>query len=167
MDFFYWYRLDYCRLVVGVLDGCHAERYVSRLEQLVRDLDHEVADALDAEAVQRERLFVLTKPDRSHLHQAALYAGAEVRVGLHPVDEHHAVGLGGDFVHVHGYPAPRLAYLDDLHRGAYRRAARLLRDAQGLQDLDLAFGRGPAVTAHGWHDKGLRFHLFQDLDEGA
>src|SRR3712207_7944037 len=44
----------------------------------------------DAVAVQRERLFVLSEPDGGHLHEAALYGGAEVSVGLDPVDEHHA-----------------------------------------------------------------------------
>src|SRR5215211_3774702 len=62
------YRLDDGRFVVGVLDGRHPEEDVARLQHLIPDLDHEVADALDAEAVQRERLLVLAEPDRGHLH---------------------------------------------------------------------------------------------------
>src|SRR3712207_8188000 len=51
------------------------------------DLDHEVADALDAVAVQGEGLGVLAEADGGHLEQAALDLGAEVRVGLDPVDD--------------------------------------------------------------------------------
>src|SRR5215210_1014530 len=161
------YRLDDGRLVVGVLDGCHAEEDVSRLEHLVPYLDHEVADTLDAVTVQRERLLVLSEPDGSHLHEAALYSGAEIRVGFDPVDEHHTVGLGGDPVHVHGYPPLRLPKLHDLHRGAYRRPTELFCDAKRLQDLDLPLCRRPAVASHRRHDKRLRPHLLQDRDETA
>src|ERR671911_2162132 len=132
------YGLDDGRLVVGVLDGRHAEEDVARLEHFVPDLDHEVADTLDAVAVQGERLLVLSKPDRGHLHEAALNSGAEIRVGLYPVDEHHTVSLRGDSVHVHGYPTLRLPKLHDLHRGAYRRPTELFRDAKRLEDLDLS-----------------------------
>ena len=76
------YGLDDRRLVVGVLDGRHAEEDVAGLEHLVPDLDHEVADALDAVAVQRERLLVLSEPDRGHLHQAALYRWSGSPCGL-------------------------------------------------------------------------------------
>src|SRR5918998_502061 len=161
------YRLDYGRLVVGILDGRHAEEDVARGEHLVRDLDHEVADALDAVAVQRERLLVLAEPDRGHLHEAALYIGAEVRVRFDPVDEHNAVGLEGDPVHVHGHPSLRLPELYDLHRGTYRRPTKFLRNTQRLQDLHLSLGRGPAMAPHRGHDKGLCLHLFQDRDERA
>src|SRR5215210_2106433 len=167
VDLCHGYRLDDGRLVVGVLDGRHAEEDVATLEHLVPYLDHEVADTLDAVTVQRERLLVLSEPDRGHLHEAALYSGAEIRVGFDPVDEHHAVGLGGDPVHVYGYPTLRLPKLHDLHRGAYRRPTELLRDAKRLQDLDLPLGRSPAVTPHRRHDKRLRFHLLQDRDETA
>ena len=136
-------------------------------KDLVPDLDHKIADALDSVAVQRERLLVLAQADSGHLHQAALYVGAKIRVGFDPVDEHHAVGLRGDPVHVHGHPAPRLSELDDLHRRTYRRAAEFFRYAQRLQDLDLSLRRGPAVAAHRGHDKGLGLHLLQDLDEGT
>src|SRR5829696_235307 len=161
------YRLDDGRFVVGVLDGRNAEKDVARLEHLVPDLYHEVADSLDAVAVQRERLLVLSEPDRGHLHEAALYGRAKIRVGFDPVDEHHAVGLGGDPVHVHRHPAIRLPELDYLHRGAYRRATGLLRNAQRLQDLDLSLGRGPAVAPHRRHDKGLGPHLLYDRDKTA
>ena len=161
------YRLDDGRLVVGVLHGRDAEEDMPRLHHLVRDLDHEVADAFDAVAVQGERLLVFTQADGGHLHQAALYAGAEVRVGFDPVDEHHTVGLRGDPVHVHGHPVLRLPDLDDLHGGTYRGTAKFFRHAQGLQDLDLPLCRGPAVAAHRRHYEGLRLHLLQDLDEGA
>src|SRR5919107_68892 len=167
VDLICGYRLDYGRLVVGVLYGRHAEEDVARREHLVCDLDHEVADALDAVAVQRERLLVLAEPDGGHLHEPALYGRAEIRVGFDPVDEHHAVGLGGDPVHVHGHPALRLPELYDLHRRADRRATEFLRDAQRIQDLDLTLGRGPTMAPHRRHDKGLRFHLFQDRDERA
>ena len=167
MDLCRRYRLDDGRLVVGVLDGRDAEEDVPGFQHLVPDLDHEVADALDAVAVQRERLLVLSEPDRGHLHQATLYGRAEVRVGFDPVDEHDAVGLGGDPVHVYGYPPFRLPELYDLHRGAYRRATELFRDAQRLQDLDLSLGRSAAVAPHRGHDKRLRPHLFEDRDEGA
>src|SRR5918995_636674 len=93
VDLISGYRLDYGRLVVGVLDGRHAEEDVARCEHLVCDLDHEVADALDAVAVQRERLLVLAEPDGGHLHEPALYGRAEIRVGFDPVYEHDAVGL--------------------------------------------------------------------------
>src|SRR5215210_4474308 len=63
MNFRRRYRLDNGRLVVGILDGRNAEEDVARLEHLVTDLDHEVADAFDAVAVQRERLLVLSEPD--------------------------------------------------------------------------------------------------------
>src|SRR5215217_4236240 len=159
------YRLHDGRLVVGVLDGRHAEEDVARLKHFVPHLDHEVADALDAVAVQRERLLVLAEPDGGHLHEAALYSGAEIRVGFDPVDEHHAVGLRGDPVHVYGYPTLRLPKLHDLHRGAYRRPTELFRDAKRLQDLDLPLGSSPTVTSHRRHYKRLRFHLLQDRDE--
>src|ERR687898_965924 len=48
------------------------------------------------------------------------------------LDERHAVGLGGDPVHVYGYPTLRLPKLHDLHRGAYRRPTELFRDAKRL-----------------------------------
>src|SRR5215210_5919037 len=161
------YRLDDGRLVVGVLDGRHAEEDVARLEHLVPDLDHEVADTLDAVAVQRERLLVLSEPDRGHLHEATLNSGAEVRVGFDPVDERHAVGLGGHSVHVYGHPAFRLPEFYDFHRGAYRRPTELFRDAQRLEDLDLPLRGSPAVTPHRRHDKRLRSHLFEDRHERA
>jgi hypothetical protein len=154
-------------IVVGVLDGRHAEEDVAGLEHLVPHLDHEVADALDAVAVQRERLFVLSESDGGHLHEAALYSGAEVRVRFDPVDENHAVGLGGYSVHVYGYPTLRLPELNDLHRGAYRRPAKLFRDAERLQDLDLSLCRSAAVAPHRRHYKRLRPHLLQDRDETA
>src|SRR3712207_9138570 len=50
-------------------------------------------------AVQGEGLGVLAEADGGHLEQAALHLGAEVRVGLDPVDDDHAVGLRGDPVH--------------------------------------------------------------------
>src|SRR5919112_2342845 len=158
------YRLDDGRFVVGVLNGRHAEEDVARLGHFVPHPDHEVADALDAVAVQTERLLVLAEPDGGHLHEAALYSGAEIRVGFDPVDEHHAVGLRGDPVHVYGYPTRRLPKLRDFHRGAYRRPTELFRDAKRLQDLDLPLGRSPTVTPHRRHDKRLRFHLLQDRD---
>src|SRR5215211_7693241 len=110
---------------------------------------------------------MLSKPDRGHLHEAALYIGAEVRVGFDPVDEHHAVGLRGDPVHVHGHLALCLSELYDLHRGAYRRPTKLFRDAQRLEDLDLPLCRSTAVAPHRRHDKRLCPHLLQDRDERA
>jgi hypothetical protein len=53
VDFFSWYGFQNRRFVVGVLDGGHAEEDVAGFEHPVPYLDHEVADAFDAVAVQR------------------------------------------------------------------------------------------------------------------
>ena len=39
-------------------------------------------------------------------------------------------------------------------------------DAVFCQKLGLAFGGGPAVAAHGWHDEGLGTGLFEEVQHG-
>ncbi len=100
----------------------------------------------------RPRLF--PQPNGHHLHNAALIRAAERRMGFHPVYHNDAVSLKGVLVDADMMPLAGIADVHRLHGREDGAAEIFLRDAIGVEHLQLSLRRGAAVAAHGRHNKG-------------
>ncbi len=153
--------------VVAVFDDGQAGDNAAVLEHLPRHAADNLSEAVIVDRpVVDFGAFVLAKSDEHHLHQAAFDIAHEPRVRLDAADHKHVIRLVRELVEMDRNALGRLADDDGLHRGFDRAAAKLLGDAVALDNLALAFGRAPAVAAHGRHNKRFGAEGFEMVDGG-
>ena len=75
------------------------------------------------------RALVAAQANGHHLHQPALEGASKGSVGFDAVDQHYAVGLGGEAVKQYGSAVIELADFDDIHCGFDWAAHALFIDA--------------------------------------
>ena len=86
---------------------------------------------------------------------------------LDAIDEHHAIGFGGESVEQHWGAVVELADLDDIHGRLDRAAHTLSVETVTGQHLLLAFSRSAAMAAHSRQQKRPAASLFDAVDDGA
>ena len=102
---------------------------------------------------------VLAQPDQHHFHEAAFDFSREERMGLHPIADHHVVGLVGLLVEMDREALGGPADLHGIHAGPDGAAAEGLGYSVGLKDIALSPGGCAAVAAHGRDDEGAGAEL--------
>ena len=154
--------------VVAALDDGDAAQELRRLDHRRRGVVEERLPAvLDDRPVADVGTGCLAQPQQQHLHEAALVAAAEHRVGLDPVAHDDVVGVGGEAVLPQRDAERRAGHLDDVHRRPDRAADGVLGHAVGLEHRPLAVGGAAAVAAHRRYEERLRAEAAQVGDDGA
>lgn len=147
------------------LDHGHAEQDVLGAQDELGRLREQLTERIETVRVNGRSAADLPRPDHEHLGDAGFDRGPEVRVWLHPTDQHDRVGFRRMPIAVDGHAVVESAELDDIHAGPDRAAHALLVDAEARQDLDLAFGGCRTVAAHRREDEELGAHRLELIDD--
>src|SRR5690606_20489455 len=110
---------------------------------------------------------VLAEPDEHHLHQTALDVAHKSGVRFDAAAHDHVLSPVRMTVEVDRKPFRRMADNFRLHARANGTPAELLGDPVRLDNLSLAFGGAPSVTAHCRHDEGECAELLHVLYDRA
>ncbi len=96
----------------------------------------------------------LAQSDRHHFQEAAFDFAKVIGMRLDAVHNHDTVGLPGVAVRINIEPLRCLPHHDRFHRRANLGADFRFGNSILSQNLELAFGGGSPMTAHGGNTKG-------------
>ncbi len=146
--------LQGAQLAQGVFHHPLAKGHGHFLQKNAGGLLHPGAKTLEPLGVQGGGAQVLAVADGAHLGQAALVGVAEIAVGLHLVEHHHAVRRQSQLVAIQGRAIGQPADFHRLHAAAKGCPLGLRGDAELSQQRPLPLWGGTAVAAHGRDQKG-------------
>ena len=104
--------------------------------------------------VQGIRSLLLAESDRDHLDQSGLIRTTEGGVRLDAADNNDRVRLRGILIEINRVPVFQMSHFHSLHTGMNGAAAKLLRDAEAVQNLPLSLSGGASVASHSRDNHG-------------